>query len=681
MRHLLSSISTCLWLTLLVCPACPGEGDDDSGDLPGDDDDTTGDDDDSAGPVDADGDGFTDDVDCDDGDPDTHPGADELCDERDNDCNGLVDDDPGDADGDGYDDCVDPTPDGFDGSVGREAPLSMQLHLHGSLSEFDGTMACHTQQAEAYGVDVLWWSDHDNMIQMLQCTGGYDFDAGTMTDEMTIVDADFVHGVEPVEVTLSPAHSEITEGGPSGTGYYWRFGGTDDLDDGSWSHARHVYHAEDGTSHHATLMADTTATMWLHLDQALTEDWQFLFTVNLSSTCAGDLNKITYFLAIDDLSTYTSDTHLYVALPTPATEVWTELSLPLSADSAHFAEGDDQSATDFTLQLRARNGAQASIGLDEFLLAWQREGVALRQYQRTVLDERYSDGSVTHFVGQEITLVTDGKHINPFGAEQVPLIDYLVTGTLTSREVTERVHDAGGVAMCNHPFGAKIGLEFEGEEADTQVEQLTELWLNGEAFGCDLVEVGYRARRVDLDHHLRFWDNISGAGYYITGTGTNDHHWTTDWIEHANPFLTWVFQDTPAREGITDQLTQGRAFFGDPGPFLEQAPLLDLWTEHGAVMGQVLVSGLDQVLHVETGYLEGGWSLELVVDGEIHESVLLAGDETDTVFELPRGEVRTVRAQIADEEGLLILLSNPLYLAMPGDEVRAGTRRVVVGSS
>ncbi len=676
MRHLLRSFATCLWLTLLVCPACPEDSGDD--DTTSGDDDTTSDDDDSSAPVDADGDGFAEDVDCDDDDPATYPGADELCDGVDNDCNGLVDDDPGDADGDGYDDCVDPTPAGFDGATGREAPLSMQLHLHGSLSEFDGTMACHTEQAEAYGVDVLWWTDHDNMIQMIQCTGGYDFDAGTMTDEMEIVGTSFVHGVDPVEVTLSPGLSEIAEGGPSGAGYYWRFGGTDVLGDGNWSYAQYVYHAEDATSHHATLLADTSATIWLLLDQALTEDWQLLFTVDLSSTCAGDINQITYFVATEDLTTYTSDTHLYVALPTPATAVWTELSLPLTADSAHFAEADDQAATDYTLQLRARNGSQASIGFDDFLLSWQREGEDLRQYQRTVLDERYSDGSVTHFVGQEITLVTDGKHMNPFGAEQVPLIDYLVTGALTSWEITEHIHAAGGIAMCNHPFGAKIGLEFEGEEADEQVEQLTKLWLNGEAFGCDLVEVGYRARRVDLEHHLMFWDNISGAGYHVTGTGTNDHHWTTDWIEHANPFLTWVFQDTPTREGIADQLTQGRAFFGDPGPFLGQEAALDLWTEHGAVMGQVLVSDLDQVLHVHTGYLEGGWSLELVVDGEVFESILLAGDETDTVFELPRGDVRTVRAQIADEEGELILLSNPLYLVMPGEEVEAGSQRVVI---
>jgi len=57
--------------------------------------------------VDSDGDGYNSDEDCDDGDPTVHPGAEEACDEVDNDCDGEVDEGAGntyyaDSDYDGY---------------------------------------------------------------------------------------------------------------------------------------------------------------------------------------------------------------------------------------------------------------------------------------------------------------------------------------------------------------------------------------------------------------------------------------------------------------------------------------------------------------------------------------------------------------------------------------------------
>ena len=62
-------------------------------------------------PEDADHDGYDTTTDCDDEDPTVHPGSVERCDGLDNDCNGVVDDDPNDGeahyvdgDGDGYGD-------------------------------------------------------------------------------------------------------------------------------------------------------------------------------------------------------------------------------------------------------------------------------------------------------------------------------------------------------------------------------------------------------------------------------------------------------------------------------------------------------------------------------------------------------------------------------------------------
>jgi hypothetical protein len=67
--------------------------------------------------VDADGDGYSVcDDDCDDGDPDVSPGADEVCDDQmDNDCDGLIDDVDDECEDEGDDDDADAEPDGDDG--------------------------------------------------------------------------------------------------------------------------------------------------------------------------------------------------------------------------------------------------------------------------------------------------------------------------------------------------------------------------------------------------------------------------------------------------------------------------------------------------------------------------------------------------------------------------------------
>jgi len=101
-----------------ILVGCPEEGmSDDDMAMPDDDsvvDDDSGGDDDSASTVDVDGDGWGEDQDCDDGDPSTYPGAEELCDGKDNDCDGELPWVERDNDGDGVmacqDDCDDNEP-------------------------------------------------------------------------------------------------------------------------------------------------------------------------------------------------------------------------------------------------------------------------------------------------------------------------------------------------------------------------------------------------------------------------------------------------------------------------------------------------------------------------------------------------------------------------------------------
>jgi len=621
--------------------------------------------------VDSDGDGYASTAsggdDCDDADADVHPAAEEVCDGVDNDCDGDVDDGTGDADGDGFPDCIDPTPDGYDGPVDREAPLSSQLHLHGSLSEFSATMAYHTAQANQYGVDVLWWSDHDAMIQMLARSRGMDFDNGALTSQVEDLGSVVEYGFQPVSDDLASSSSELLSGGPSGLGSYWHLEAESGAS-GDWQSLRHSYEG-DFFAHHVPLMAEAEISLTLRPRQEASEAWQLQVTLSLSGSMDVTTNTITYYLGGEELNQTTSAHALYVPIFASADE-WTTVTFPITETAIqHFYEQEDQGCHQLYVELFSRDGAHVEVDLDDLVVSWNVEGEPLRELQTQMLDERYSYGTVTHFVGQEMTPVLDRRHVNVLGVD-IPMHDYTATGVLSIDEAVEYVHQQGGMALCDHPFGTGAEILYEGEAAETLVLELADEWIAADGFGCDAVEVGYQSRVIGLQDYLLFWDELARGGLYITGVGTSDNHWVGDWMDDStiggkNRGLTWVFLDEPSPVGIMEQLGNGRAFFGDPLPFIGEEPLLDLWTEHGAVMGQVLVSDLDQVIHVETGYVEPGWTLALVGDDGDLDAATLDGAEVDTTFVVERGELHFIRAELRDGDGMPILVSNPLYLEMP----------------
>ena len=114
-------------------------GDDDTGDDDTGDDDTgdddTGDDDDTQAGTDADGDGWTvQNNDCDDNNANIYPGAPELCDGMDNDCDGTVPADENDADGDAYMECAGDCDDGN----ANVNPGEMEVPIDGLDNDCDG---------------------------------------------------------------------------------------------------------------------------------------------------------------------------------------------------------------------------------------------------------------------------------------------------------------------------------------------------------------------------------------------------------------------------------------------------------------------------------------------------------------------------------------------------------------
>ena len=182
-------------LPLLFLLGCDGSSPKDSAadDTAGEDTDDTGDtqagdDTGETAPVDADGDGHSADEDCDDSEETVYPGAPEVCDGLDNDCDGTTDEDVtttyhADADGDSYgdagttmeacdvapsgyvldgSDCDDADPDSYPGAaevlddgVDQDCDGSdLTSSVEGYLDDWDGTSYGTTSAGQCFLVQI-----------------------------------------------------------------------------------------------------------------------------------------------------------------------------------------------------------------------------------------------------------------------------------------------------------------------------------------------------------------------------------------------------------------------------------------------------------------------------------------------------------------------------------------------
>jgi hypothetical protein len=64
-----------------------------------------------------------------------------------------------------------------------EAVHSVALHMHASMSEKFGSMEFHSEKAEALGVDVIWWTEHDWRMSNWRHMKRYDFEATVWNQE------------------------------------------------------------------------------------------------------------------------------------------------------------------------------------------------------------------------------------------------------------------------------------------------------------------------------------------------------------------------------------------------------------------------------------------------------------------------------------------------------------------
>ncbi|MBM4393992.1 MAG: hypothetical protein FJ090_22930, partial [Deltaproteobacteria bacterium] len=314
-------------------------------------------------------------------------------------------------------------------------------------------------------------------------------------------------------------------------------------------------------------------------------------------------------------------------------------------------------------EIRTLHRGTVTYDLDDFVFSQDVRGTDLLAIQQAYLDSLGT--TARHHVGLEWSWLHDG-HLTVFG-ESWSFIPFWDGGDHDLYEGVDQAHGEGSIVALAHMFGTGDDVPGEAKRRSTVMQTMAEL-LTAEAYGCDLLEVGYRERGGTLEDHLAVWDTLTEHGIYLTGTGVSDNHQDVEWSLFPNNLVTWVSSPSDGRDDLAWNLRRGVAWFGDPDYFPgAEAEMTLSAPDLRADMGQVVVGASGPTpLEFSFSPSNAAWSVRLVRDGEVYGEWPASDGSTWEMVVIDAGEPAAYRVEVLDDTGTPILLSN--WIAFAADD-------------
>ncbi|HEY7147182.1 MAG TPA: hypothetical protein VH637_23295 [Streptosporangiaceae bacterium] len=582
------------------------------------------------------------------------------------------------------------------------AAYSMAMHVHSSFSEQSGSMDGQLFQAAKNSVDVLWWTDHDHMMDGI----GY-----RKTVHFTSLTAESGGPGERGPWKWTTAKSgpvASTSGGgivqsPSSPGDPVA-GGSMHLTAKSTTTAtaKYGFYADShpaGWNYHDNINGQS-----LTIDVLLTSGWSRGYLELLIATsyhpAAGGRPAGAYTLSYRFVhqgaaaSRVANGIQAIITIPVKpasAQNPWGSVTVTPAADiAALWPDLDHRDFALWGLTLSAvSTGDQAEGYFDYLRFTRQISGEAFLKQQmdmETVLAPRYP--AVAQRQGLEVSWLL--PHMNWFGGAVVTP-DYGKTTSKTysaylQHTMVPQVHAAGGLVSYNHPYGYGDPAQLPAAQQDALLAQVAGKLLPTAtapaALGADLLEVGYPLRQgVNLAHHVALWDVMSRNAVFLTGNGTNDDHFGQNWSGIHNNWFTSVWAASTAEASLLASLAAGRAWCASLSSYRGS---LDLLVDGTSPMGSVSVARVPsrQLLASATKIPANG-SLQILQGTVDYAGTAALSANTKVVGTYPAsalgsGSVQQsidtskdtfVRTQVLNSSGAVVGLSNPVWLlraAPPG---------------
>lgn len=567
-------------------------------------------------------------------------------------------------------------------------PVSVQMHVHASMSEGQGSWRGANVQAKKIGLDVLWWSDHDWRMSYHTYNRAFGFEGAELSTPVSTyyepgTDLKAAAGNPQMFITLAPhklngsvrdvvAHTtteRATEGtrsfelaaAPAAAGWQRFFY---EIDATRRTMKRSL--ASKVRLSFAAFAAggpNVMAAVRVDLSQQPPDMKQGAIYYVLTTAANAELK------ALEDTSTK------FVRVPFKP-DAWSRVEVDVTRDAERLQLGGvDNAMVAVSLGVITR-GPLARAFFDDYRIHHELQGEKLRDEARAMAARYQKEYGVINYVGQELSY---DAHMNPIG-ERVPMIDHVkFPAGLNARQTSDFVHANGGILSLNHIFGTSrppAGLSPKDPESVRQFEdaRIREL-VENRVYGADILEVGYPTRVLPMASFLRVWDALSSAGIAVVGNGISDTHGSVAGWRDGNNFVSWVWARSTSMADIVDGFRRGDVYFGDPAKFKGR---LTLTTTDGHRMGSVVVTKKpEHTVAATIGGLPAGARVRMVTNGTPGVEEVAAGPVFEKTLRVATSSPAFVRVEVYTADGRPLVFSNPIYFRAESTEAISASKLAV----
>jgi hypothetical protein len=548
---------------------------------------------------------------------------------------------------------------------------STQLHIHSwsnhNAGSQPGSMQYHTAWAQAKGLDVIWWTDHNKLFVQEMDLPLY-LQGAAITDTLDIavphppgidpwfrawqigwLDASVTGaGMPAVALNNGVLRMELHHAGSQFSGFSYRA-----LD--------YQQRRIGGQSFVRPLVSDPVLNLDVSRCDAGGADAYAEIRFGLSWHTANGVStpqELVYRLtpAGEPPAVVASSQVVTFSLPVSTGHI----ERSLLADARLLPHGDDNAIQELTFKIGSRNNAPACLEISNFLISsTQRDPAANFAAQRPIAQRLEVAYGVVQHVGWEQN--AGDWHLNPYLPRQAALTPGWQD--ISAPAFIPAVHAQGGLAALNHPFGAGYLPLLPAGQQDALVQNRFNRLLPVRAWGADLLEIYLDRAGVDLAHHLKLWDLLAANGVPMCGIATSDQH-GGPLTSPRTHMVTWINAPNSSQNALLAGLAGCRAFFGRIDLF---DGVIDLH------LGPIVMGGAHPtasgigLLHVSVDPLPPGAQVRLVQvadqpGSQLNYIVDHAPIDPSQPVAIDISRPGFVRVELWSVDGVPIAFSNRIYL-------------------